>query len=158
MAEKATSEVSAERRVSNITTKEYLKQAFKLDAQINCLIREAEAIEARATKVTTVLNPNKVEKSTGICTNSHEDSVVKMIDYHNLINKKIDELVDIKITVLATIEKIDNPDQCTVLMLRYVSLKYFEQIAVEMNYSYRTVLRIHGAALQSFEKLAHNVT
>ncbi len=34
----------------NITTKEYLKQAFKLDAQINCLIREVESIEARATK------------------------------------------------------------------------------------------------------------
>ena len=142
----------------NITTKEYLRQTFKLDAQINSLIQEIETMEAKATKVTTLLNPDRVEKSTGVCTNSQESLVVKMVDYKNLVNKKVDELIDLKINILAAIGKIDNPDQRMVLMLRYVNLKYFEQIAVDMNYSYRTVLRIHGSALQSFEKLAPNVT
>jgi DNA-directed RNA polymerase specialized sigma subunit len=139
--------------VIRITTKEYLRQTFKLDAQINCLIQEVETMEARATKVTTVLNPSKVEKNTGACTNNQEDIVVKMIDYKNNINKKIDELVDLKADILTTISKMDNTDQQTVLMLRYINRKYFEQIAVEMNYSYRNVLYIHGAALKSFEKL-----
>ena len=137
----------------SITTKEYLRQTFKLDAQINSLIREVETMEARATKVTTLLNPDKVEKPTGVNIKSQEDLVVKMIDYKNLINKKIDELVDLKTSILSTIGKIENVDQRTVLMLRYINLKYFEQIAVEMNYSYRNTLYIHGAALKSFEKL-----
>ena len=141
-----------------LTTKEYLKQIFKLDAEINSLLHEVEALEARATKVTTVLNPNRVEQSTGIYKNNQEDVVVKLIDYKNLINKKIDNLIDFKASILNTINKIDDTDQRTLLTLRYINLKYFDQIAVEMHYSYRTILRIHAAALESFEKLAHHVT
>lgn len=144
--------------MNNTTTKEYLRQTFKLDTQINCLIREIEYMEARATKVTTVLNPDRVEKSTGINVNSQEALIVKMIDYKTLVNKKIDELVDLRTNIITTIGKIENADQQTVLMLRYINLMYFRRIAVEMHYGYRTVLRIHGAALQSFEKLAPNVT
>ncbi len=136
----------------NITTKEYLRQTFKLDAQINSLIREIETMEAKATKVTTLLDPDRVEKSTGVCANSQESLVVKMVDYKNLVNKKIDELIDLKINILAAIGKIDNPDQRTVLMLRYINLKSFEEIAVTMNYTYRHTTRLHGKALQSFEK------
>ena len=38
-----------------------------------------------------------------------------------------------------------------VLIRRYLMGKAWEQIAVEMNYNYRSVLKIHGRALRSFE-------
>ena len=37
-----------------------------------------------------------------------------------------------------------------VLIRRYLMGKAWEQIAVEMNYTYRHVTRLHGTALQSF--------
>ena len=38
-----------------------------------------------------------------------------------------------------------------VLIRRYLMGKAWEQIAVEMNYNYRWVLRLHGRALKNFE-------
>lgn len=38
-----------------------------------------------------------------------------------------------------------------VLIRRYLMGRTWEQIAVEMNYNYRSVLKIHGRALRSFE-------
>ena len=133
-----------------MTAKEYLRQTFKLDNEINSLIQAVETLEAKATKVTTVLDPNKV--SSGNLVN-REDTIVKICDYKNLINNKIDRLVDLKRSIHEDIYKIENADHRTLLTLRYINLKYFEEIAVEMSYSYRNILYMHGAALQSFEKV-----
>lgn len=38
-----------------------------------------------------------------------------------------------------------------VLTERYLNNKRWEQIAVDMNYTYRNVIKIHGKALQQFE-------
>ncbi len=143
--------------VINITTKEYLKQTFKLDAQINSLIQELEVVETKATKVTTVLNPDKVEKSAGFSSNNQEDLIVKIIDYKNLVNQYIDELVDLKKDILERISKMENQDYKTILMLRYINLMSFEEIAVEINYTYRHTTRLHGRALAEFEKMSYNV-
>ena len=70
-----------------MTTKEYLRQTFKLDAEINALIQTVETLEAKATKVTTVLDPNKVGAG-NFNIDSREQLIVKMCDYKNLINKK----------------------------------------------------------------------
>ncbi|HCX62407.1 MAG TPA: hypothetical protein DHU59_08220, partial [Clostridiales bacterium] len=75
----------------NITTKEYLRQTFKLDAQINSLIREIETMEAKATKVTTLLDPDRVEKSTGVCANSQESLVVKRSEERFSRNAETDQ-------------------------------------------------------------------
>ena len=42
-------------------------------------------------------------------------------------------------------------DGAEVLIRRYLMGRTWEQIAVEMNYNYRSVLKIHGRALRSFE-------
>lgn len=38
-----------------------------------------------------------------------------------------------------------------VLIRRYLMGRTWEQIAVDMDYNYRSVLKIHGRALRSFE-------
>ena len=48
------------------------------------------------------------------------------------------------------IYKMQNRAEKEVLIRRYLMGKTWEQIAVEMNYTYRHVTRLHGAALQSF--------
>jgi DNA-directed RNA polymerase specialized sigma subunit len=140
----------------NKTTKEYLKQTFKLDVEINTLIETVESLEASATKVTTILDPNKVG-SGSFNIDSREQTIVKMCDLKNKINQKIDELVDLKSNVYEQIAKIDNSDYRLLLTLRYVNLKSFEEIAVLMNYTYRHITRLHGNALQYFEKMSYDV-
>ena len=49
--------------------------------------------------------------------------------------------------VQAVIDAVDDPDQRHLLRLRYINGYKWERVAVEMNYSFRHTLRIHGAAL-----------
>ena len=48
------------------------------------------------------------------------------------------------------VKKIQNATEQEVLNRRYLIGQSWEKIAVEMHYSYRQIIRIHGAALQHF--------
>ena len=50
------------------------------------------------------------------------------------------------------IQSLDSPVYIDILYKRYVEYKTLEEIAVEMSYSYRQVLRLHGLALQDFKR------
>lgn len=67
---------------------------------------------------------------------------------------KWQKLLDKKYAALSVItdeiEKLPNETEKTLLMLRYINGKTFEQVAVEMGYSWRHTLRIHGQALAHF--------
>jgi len=49
------------------------------------------------------------------------------------------------------IHKMQDGAEKEVLIRRYLMGRTWEQIAVEMDYSYRWVLRLHGRALKNFE-------
>jgi DNA-directed RNA polymerase specialized sigma subunit len=81
------------------------------------------------------------------------DSVVRIVDLQNEINRKIDKFVDMKREISAVLEAIPDPDQVKVLHKRYFEYKPWEQIACEMNYSFRNVCYIHGKALQAVDAI-----
>jgi len=137
--------------VASQTAKEYLKQTFTIDKEINVLIQTVEELESKAEKVTTLLQLN--EAQTDFNPHSREDTIVKMIDMKNKINDRIDNLVDLKSEIFDKINKIEDPEYRTLLTLRYINLYTFEQIAVEMHYSWRHIIRKHGYALLEFEKV-----
>ena len=80
-----------------------------------------------------------------------EGVIVKIIDLENEIDEEIDKLVDLKHEIVSLIKQVKNPEYKTLLELRYLCFRTWEQIAVEMDYNYRSVLKIHGRALRSFE-------
>lgn len=135
-----------------MTTKEYLKQTFKLDKEIESLRQAVETLEAQAAKTTTTLDPNKVGGGR-FNLDGREQAIVKAVDYKNTIIDKTIELLALKQRIIDGIYLVDNQDHRTLLIIRYINLQTFEQIAVSMSYSYRNILYMHGAALQSFEKV-----
>lgn len=60
---------------------------------------------------------------------------MQMITYHEIWNQ---------------VKKIPNATEQEVLTRRYLFGQSWEKIAVELHYSYRQIIRIHGAALQHF--------
>ena len=70
------------------------------------------------------------------------------------IFEKWQKLLDKKYAALSAItdeiEKLPNETEKTLLMLRYIKGMTFEQVAVEMGYSWRHTLRLHGQALAHF--------
>lgn len=68
--------------------------------------------------------------------------------------EKWQALLDKKYAALSVItdalEQMPNETEKTLLMLRYIKGMTFEQVAVEMGYSWRHTLRLHGQALAHF--------
>ena len=134
------------------SAKEFLQQVELCDAHINSQLEELAHLKDLATRITTIL------KQDVVCCGGNQDkigdTVSKIIDMQNEINKAVDNFVDKKREVSAVVEQITNPDYLMVLYKRYFyPYLSFEQIACDMGYTYRNVCYIHGKALQAVSDL-----
>lgn len=134
-----------------MNVKEYLEQAKYLDMRINSKVEQLSTLNDLATKCTVTLsdmprNPNK-----GI--SNMEDTIVKIIDLQEEINRDIDQLVDLKREIMVVIKKISNVEYQTILENRYLSFMSWEQIAVEMKYSIQHIYRLRDRAHKVVEKI-----
>lgn len=131
--------------------KRYLQQIRLYDSHINTKIEERDRLKAMATKITPTLKQDVV--SGGSSQDKLSDAVAKIVDLEAEINKEIDRYVDAIRNTSAMIDTLSDPDQLQVLHKRYVQFKTWEQIACDMNMTYRNVCYIHGKALLALNEI-----
>ena len=129
-----------------MTAKEYLNQAYWLDRRIDSKLEQLSALRDTATKTTAVMDGEVVSHTRNV--HSLQDVIAKIIDMQKEINGDIDALVDLKRDIMRTIKGIADPEGQTVLELRYLCFKRWEEISVIMNYSVRRIYQIHDAAME----------
>ena len=134
-----------------MTAKEYLSQAFNLDNRINSKLEQVSVLHIMATKATSTLSDVPPSGSRNV--QQIEDIICKIVDLENTINADIDQLVDLKVEITATVQRMDNLAYRTILEQRYLCYKTWEQIATNMGYDVRWLHRLHGKALREAEKL-----
>lgn len=130
-----------------MTIKEYLAQAYRIDKRINSKLEQIVSLRELATKATSTLSDTPPSGSRNV--HSMEGIIVKMMELENEINADIDVLVDLKKEIMSIIKKINNPEQQTLLELRYLCFKTWEQIAVDMGYSIQNAYKVHDRALEN---------
>ena len=132
--------------------KEYLKQIKTLDIKIKNKSLELEDIENKMKGVTGI---SYEEKTSGSVNNKspQEKLVHKYIAYQDELEKDINKLAECKSQAMNLIDKIEDADCVDVLYKRYFQFKKWEQIAVEKNYSYQGICKIHGKALQMMNEI-----
>ena len=130
-----------------MTAKEYLSQAYRLDKRIDSKIEQLKSLNLLATKCTSTLSD--MPKSQSISNSRLENTVVKIVDLQEEINRDIDSLVDLKRDIVRTIKSVQNPEYQIILELRYLCFKTWEEIAVQMNCSIDNVFKIRKNALKS---------
>ena len=79
------------------------------------------------------------------------EAVCKIIDLQTEINYDIQKLVDLKREMVRVIKAVDNTEYQTLLELRYLCFKTWEQIAVDLGYNVRHVYRMHDEAVESIK-------
>lgn len=134
-----------------MTAKEYLSQAFIVDVDINTKLDQLDRLNALATKATTTFS--EVPFTGTPDPHRREDIIVKIIDLEDRIKEEMRRLVDLKSEIMTAIAKIEEPEQRIVLEKRYLEFKKWEDIAVEMNRSLRSIYRLHGEALKNVHVL-----
>lgn len=59
--------------------------------------------------------------------------------------------------VIINIQKLNNPEYEQILYKRYCQSKKWEEIALEMNYTYQWVCKLHDRALLELDKVLNNL-
>lgn len=130
-----------------MTAKQYLNRVRRVDKEITALLdlinRTRESLEhitqsydgdgSQSTK-----DPHKFDR---------------LVTLESLVDQKIDEQLELKAEILETISKLKDRRQRLVLTEYYLNMKTWEKVAVDLNYSYMHVTRIHGYALKEIEKI-----
>ena len=127
-----------------MTSKTYLSQVKKCDRMIENKLSEVQSLREMILSVTSTLKQDVVQSNGS--QDKLGDTIAKIIDLENEINADIDRFVDLKREVMGVVDQLDSPFS-DILYKRYFQYKKWEEIAVELNYSFRQVTRLHGQAL-----------
>ena len=129
-----------------MTAKEYLGQAYRLDQRINSKLEQVLSLRELTTKATATMSDMPGGGSRNVY--KMQDIIGKIVDLENEINADIDKLVDLKREMVAAIKSVADPECQTLLELRFLCFKTWEQIAVDMNYSIQHIYRLRDKALK----------
>jgi len=134
-----------------MTAKEFLSRAYQIDQRINSKLEQVQSLRTLATKATATLSD--MPKRATPNAHSMEDNIIKMLDLESEINADINELMDIKKDIVSTLKNVSETEHRTLLELRYLCCRTWEEIAAEMRYSVRSIHRLHGDALSECNKI-----
>ena len=130
-----------------MTAKQYLNRARRIDSEINTLLELVQSTRESLEMITQNYNQDGSQGTK----NPHKFD--RLVELESQVDEKVDELVALKGEILGTILKLNDNRQRIALTKYYLEMKTWEQIAVDMNYSWRQIMYIHGNALQEVQKL-----
>jgi len=134
-----------------LSAKDYLSQAYKIDQRISSKIEQVQALRALAEKATSTLSHAPASGNRNI--HRMENIIAKMVDLETEINADLNSLIDLKREIITVIKCVESLEFQTLLELRYLCFRTWEQIAVEINWSIRQVYYMHGEALREIEQI-----
>ena len=131
------------------TPKEYLRQLRTAEIKIEQKEEELERLKSSLESISTGTDSERVQTTPR---DKVSVDLPQMVDLKREIESDIKALLILKNKIINEIQSMDNPVYINILYKRYVQYKSLEEIAVEMSYSYRQILRLHGLALQEFKR------
>ena len=135
-----------------MTAKAWLKRGWQLDREINSLLRTKQETRDRLTSVTAGYDGESVQGTR----DPHRYDRLAELD--EKIDRRIDQLVAVKQEIVDAIAQVEDSRYRTLLTERYMEFKTWEQIAVDMNYTWRRVMQLHGEALNSIGQVVDMIS
>lgn len=140
----------------------YLEAIKEQDAQIDAMIEEIATLDAIAKKTTSVMGGERVKASTS--QEKMADTVGKIVDLKAELNAEVDKFIDYRKEALKLIGDACDADCYKLIHKRYIGtydtekeriiFKTWEQIAVEMGFTYQWVSDgLHKRALSQVQKI-----
>lgn len=129
-------------------TKKDLQQLYWTKRNIQALENKLLELETEATRVTTQLSndpkgPRKIEDKQG-------ELVIKMIEVQEEINRQLEKAYEHKCIIERLIETLSEKEG-RVIRLRYIELKNWENICVDIGCSWRKIHYIHSDILDKIK-------
>ena len=86
-----------------------------------------------------------------------DDAYVKIINLNDYINEKVDNLINLKYQLIKAIEQLDDSKERTIIWMKYISSKNWDDIAEELKISKTTLFILHDEAVKKIERCTKKV-
>ncbi|MCQ5129120.1 hypothetical protein NE562_05565 [Butyricicoccus faecihominis] len=129
-----------------MTTKQWLMRARRIDNRVRALSASKHEVYDRAIAATAQIK-DMPGSSGGAGGSKSEQYAVLSAE----VDEQIAELRQVKAEILRAIHKMQDSTLATLLIEYYVNCNTWEQVAVDLGFSWRHIQRLHGRALKKFE-------
>lgn len=131
-------------------TTQYLEQIIAMQGRIRAKSDEIKRIRQLATSISVSNEPDKVQTSSS--KEKMADKVALLVDLEREVTEEVQRMVAKRKIIVEQIENLERPTESTILYLKFVDDKSFDDIAPIINYSRIQTIRIYKRALVDFEQ------
>ena len=137
-----------------MTAREFLRRTIKIKKEIDELENRIKEVRASymAPRAIQYDDMPKAHRPTDL-----SDYYARVEIYVNMLLEKEKELIGTHADIVMTVDRIEDPDERRVLMLRYIDGKSWIAIARAIPCSERAVYYIHGRALRHLEEILQSI-
>lgn len=134
----------------------YLEEIRRLGDSIAEYEREIERLRTELESISGV-SYDSISVMASVSGDTLTNKVARIMELENQVSDTMIERAERRAQIIAQINKMPNRVHMTLLIKRYVDSLKFEQIAIDMNYSYDRIIHIHKEALRSFKEMYADV-
>lgn len=127
--------------------KHQLKQIRLIDLEIKTKMEELDRLNNSFLKSPSLKEINVQESKVSL----KDDAYVKIINLNDYINEQVDKLIDLKCELIKAIEQLDNSRERTIIWMKYISSKGWDEIAEELKISKTTLFILHDEAIKKID-------
>ena len=131
-----------------MTAKEYLGTIRRNENLIHAWKKELKRIKAESVYLSAVRYDRDVVQTSGNHDGMKRSDIIA--DLERSIGRMVAQLTLERNRIIDEIGQLDNPLYVDILLLRYVQLISFDNIAALVNLSYSRTAHLHGEALEAF--------
>lgn len=133
-----------------MTAKEYLNRVRRQNYILKQTEKELNEIRA---DILTLRASSLSEHVSGSKNSDTADKYIRLESYMEKVNAEWDKLIDMRNAAKDLIGAMPDPMHRAVLYARYINGQRWEDIAVDMHYSWKGIFKLHGQALRVFDQM-----
>lgn len=133
-----------------MTAKEYLKQLWLIDKEINSKLSELEYLRTKAENCSSPEMTGMPRSAGG--KDKISSVIIKLVELEKYINARMDNLINLRAAIIKQIDGLKNRRSRIILSARYVRLQKWESLEKELAYERSSLMQWHRKALKEFEQ------
>ena len=131
--------------------KEFLSGAFRMDQQVQSKLEQIEALRSLAEKMTIRITRDPVSRTPD--PSGMENTVIRILEAEEELNRRIDALVEMKMRIGRVIEQVRDPTLRLILEKRYLLFERWDEISIDLDFTQRWTLMKHQDALDAVQEI-----
>ena len=130
-----------------MTAKQFLSRGRWIEREITSLIRTRDETRDRLMHITQNYDGDGAQSTK----DPHKFDALVELEYK--LDERIDELCAVKTEILDAIGKLEDSRERLALQLYYIDMKSWEQVCVELHYSWRQTMYIRKQAIKNVDAI-----